>query len=99
MYTVIEMNHKGFGVYLNSFLAALTCPCHAIFYVYILSGTTLGAFLFEHEIIFMSVLGFAFPFFIFMVFKSYQQFKTQKEIEKSGQACDEACKICTPKNT
>jgi len=93
------MKNKEFGVYLHAMLAALTCPCHAIFYVYLLSGTTLGAFLFEHEIIFMSVLGFAFPFFIFMVLKSNQQFKTKKRMEKIGQVCEISCKTCTSKNT
>jgi len=96
---VITTKSKSFGVYLNALLAALTCPCHAIFYVYLLSGTTIGAFLFKYEILFMSVLGFAFPFFIFMVLKSYQQYKAKKEMENMGQMNDTSCKICTPKSS
>ena len=83
---------------MHGLFVALTCPCHAITYVYLLSGTTLGAFLFEYEILFMSVLGLAFPFFIFMVVKSYHQFKAQREAEKTGVDCDVSCTTCTPKN-
>jgi len=94
-----EMKTKHFSIYINGLLAALTCPCHAIFYVYLLSGTTIGAFLFEHEILFMSALGFAFPFFILMCLKAYHQFKAEKEMEKTGQVCDVTCKTCSPKNS
>jgi len=98
------MNSKGYSVYFNGLFAALTCPCHAIFYVYLLSGTTLGAFLFKHEIIFMSVLGLFFPFFIFMALKSYHRFKMQKEMKASGQVCsvdynNVECKTCQTKGS
>jgi len=90
-------NSTSIKMYLGSFFAALTCPCHAIFYVYLLSGTTLGAFLSEHEILFLSVLGLIFPFFIFMVVKSYHQLKQKKEMEKSGEVCSAVCDVCQPK--
>ncbi|MDX1812937.1 MAG: hypothetical protein R3240_13355, partial [Gammaproteobacteria bacterium] len=45
------MKKHRFFVYLNGLLAFLACPCHAHFYIIYLSGTSLGAFLFENELI------------------------------------------------
>lgn len=95
----MKLNIHKLRMYLNGVFAALTCPCHAIFYVYLLSGTTIGAILSEYEILFMSVLGIAFPFFIFMVAKSYHQSIIKKEMGKSGETCEIDCESCRPGKT
>lgn len=94
----MNLHATNIKMYLNGLFVALTCPCHAIFYVYLLSGTTLGAFLSDHEILFMSFLGLLFPFFVLMVLKYYHQIKMQKAAEASGEACSIVCKTCVPEN-
>ena len=37
--------------------AILTCPCHAVGLMFVMSGTALGAFLFRHLTVIMLVLG------------------------------------------
>ena len=83
------MRSQGISLYLNALLVALTCPCHTPLYILLLSGTTVGAFLAEHEILFLSFLGFAFPFFFVMTMRSYYKIKIQlqENLKHPGEPC------------
>lgn len=68
---------KGYSLYLSSFLAALTCPCHVPLYIILFSGTSLGAMLAENQWILFIALGISFPVFALLALVSYKRIKAQ----------------------
>lgn len=68
---------KGFSLYLSSFLAAMTCPCHVPLYIFLFSGTSIGVFFSENQWLLFVSLGILFPVFIFLAIISYRRIKRQ----------------------
>jgi len=50
--------------------AILTCPCHAVGLMFVMSGTALGAFLFRHLTVIMLVLGALFLFSCWLLWQT-----------------------------
>ena len=68
---------KGFSLYLSSFLAAMTCPCHVPLYLFLFSGTSLGVFFTDNQWLLFIGLGILFPVFILLTILIYRQLKQQ----------------------
>lgn len=88
---------SGFGMYLHGLLAFLACPCHAHFYVIWLSGTSLGAYLLEYEVIFFLAMAISFPIFVLMVVRSHHLRSKRLEAQEKGVCADDICDTCYPK--
>ncbi len=59
-----NMKSLGWGI-----LALLTCPCHLVFMIPLLAGTTLGAYLVAHQTIAGIVLAIIFAISLCMMFR------------------------------
>lgn len=67
--------------------AILTCPCHAVPLVLLMSGTSLGAFLYQHLSTLMIALGGLFLLSIWLLWQTRDSRKTEIE-----------CRRCLPSN-
>src|SRR5512141_1628559 len=68
--------------------AILTCPCHAVVLVFVLSGTSLGAFLFQRLFAMMTAMGALFLLSIWLLWQT-------RDSRTTGLECP-SCLAATP---